>query len=280
MVDQPLLWLSGGMVAMFVLIALHVPIGVSMALVGFVGTSLILGMEPALSILAVEPVSALSSLDLATVPLFLLMGGFAASAGIASDLFNLAARLIGHRRGGLAMATVGGCAGFGAICGSSIANTATMSKVALPEMQSRGYGGSISAGSIAAGGSLAILIPPSIIMVIYAVLTEQFVLTRVNAITQRCADHQRNRLGNRVGHVNALDFEWSDFKRLPDRPADFDGRPTNFDMTLGHTFARGPAAVAFDADMGAGIQPAAIIANRTFKRDIGTIGQTNAKVVP
>lgn len=164
------------MIAMFVLIALHVPIGVSMALVGFVGTSLILGMEPALSILAVEPISALSSLDLATVPLFLLMGGFAASAGLASDLFNLAACFIGHRRGGLAMATVGGCAGFGAICGSSIANTATMSKVALPEMQKRGYSGRISAGSIAAGGSLAILIPPSIIMVIYAVLTEQFVL--------------------------------------------------------------------------------------------------------
>ncbi|MCA0205437.1 MAG: TRAP transporter large permease [Proteobacteria bacterium] len=176
MVDQPILWLSGGMLAMLGLIALHIPIGVAMAIVGFAGTSLIIGTGPALSVLAVEPVTALSSLDLATIPLFLLMGGFAAASGISSDLFNIAARFIGHRRGGLAMATVMGSAGFGAICGSSVATTASMAKIALPEMQARGYGTSISVGAIAGGGGLAILIPPSIIMVIYAVLTEQFVL--------------------------------------------------------------------------------------------------------
>lgn len=176
MVDHPILWLSGGMATMFLLIAVQVPIGVAMAIVGFVGTSLIIGIDPAFSVLAIEPATALTSLDLATVPLFVLMGGFAASAGVSSDLYSVAARFIGHWRGGLAMATVGGCAGFGAICGSSVATTASMAKIALPEMERRGYGQAISAGSIAAGGCLAILIPPSIIMVIYAVLTEQFVL--------------------------------------------------------------------------------------------------------
>lgn len=176
MVDQPILWLACGMLVMLSLIALHVPIGVSMAIVGFVGTGLIIGSGPALSVLAVEPVTVLSNLDLATIPLFLLMGGFAASSGIASDLFNVAARFIGHRRGGLAMATVMGSAGFGAICGSSVATTASMARIALPEMQARGYGTSLSVGAIAGGGGLAILIPPSIMMVIYAVLTEQFVL--------------------------------------------------------------------------------------------------------
>ena len=104
MVDFPLLWLSCGMVAMFALIALHVPIGVSMAVVGIVGSSLILGVGPALSLLAVEPASAISSLDLASIPLFLLMGSLAAAAGISSDIYNVATRFIGHHKGGLAMA--------------------------------------------------------------------------------------------------------------------------------------------------------------------------------
>ena len=176
MVEQPILWFLCGFGGMFALIALYVPIGVSMAIVGFVGTSLMLGVGPAFSILSVEPVTALSNADLATIPLFLLMGALASSAGITGDLYNVAARFIGHWRGGLAAATVGGAAGFGAISGSSVATTASMAKIALPEMEARGYGKAISAGAIAGGGSLAILIPPSIVMVIYAVLTEQFVI--------------------------------------------------------------------------------------------------------
>jgi tripartite ATP-independent transporter DctM subunit len=176
MIDHSILWFLTGMAGMFALIALQMPIGVAMAVVGFVGTSLMLGTGPAVSILSIEPVTVLSNADLATIPLFLMMGSFASSAGITSDLYNVAARFVGHWRGGLAASTVCGSAGFGAISGSSVATTAAMAKIALPEMERRGYGQSLSAGSIAAGGSLAILIPPSIIMVIYAVLTEQFVI--------------------------------------------------------------------------------------------------------
>lgn len=164
------------MLAMFALIALHVPIGVAMAIIGGVGTALIIGIGPSLSLFAVEPVSALSSLDLATIPLFILMGSLAAASGISADLYRIASSFLGHRPGGLSMATVAGCAGFGAICGSSVATTASMAKIALPEMEKRGYSSSLAVGSIAGGGSLGILIPPSIMMVIYAVLTEQFVL--------------------------------------------------------------------------------------------------------
>lgn len=176
MVEQPLLWFFGGMAGLFAMILLHVPIGVAMAVTGVVGVGLIIGFGPALSLLAVEPASTLVSGDLATIPLFLLMGTLAAASGVASDIYRVASAFTGHRAGGLAMATVAGSAGFGAICGSSLATTATMAKVALPEMEGRGYARSLSAGSIAAGGSLGILIPPSIVMVIYAVLTEQFVL--------------------------------------------------------------------------------------------------------
>ena len=104
------------------------------------------------------------------------MGSLAARAGISADIYKMAAAWVGHRRGGLAMATVVGCAGFGALCGSSVATAATMGRVALPEMLQRGYKPGLATGSIASGGTLGILIPPSIVMVIYAVLTEQFVL--------------------------------------------------------------------------------------------------------
>src|SRR5690606_31125033 len=115
--------------------------------------------------------------ELAVVPLFLLMGSFATVSGLSSDIYRLAYALIGHRRGGLASATILGSAGIGAICGSSLATAATMSRVAMPEMVERGYDARLATGSIAAGGTLGILIPPSIIMVLYGVLTEQFVLT-------------------------------------------------------------------------------------------------------
>ena len=176
MISDPVTLLAAGAVFLLVLIFVHVPVGAAMAISGIVGFGLMVGFGPAFSTVAIETTTALSSHDLATIPLFLLMGSLAARARLSRDIYDLANAFIGHWRGGLAMSTVAGCAGFGALCGSSLATTATMARIALPEMRSRGYSSELSAGSIAAGGGLGILIPPSIIMVIYAVLTEQFVL--------------------------------------------------------------------------------------------------------
>lgn len=166
-----------GLIGMFVLIALHVPIGAAMAIAGCVAFGVTSGFKPALSLFGTEAASALGNLDLAAIPLFLLMGSFASIAGLSADIYHLAHALFGHRRGGLAVSTILGCAGFGAVCGSSVATAATMTTVALPEMEKRGYRATLATGSIAAGGTLGILIPPSIIIVIYAFLTEQFVIT-------------------------------------------------------------------------------------------------------
>jgi C4-dicarboxylate transporter, DctM subunit len=166
-----------GLVGMFVLIVLHVPLGVAMGIAGIVGFAALGGMKPALSLLASETATSFSSLDLATIPLFIMMGGFAAAAGLSEDLYRVAYALLGHRRGGLAMATIGGCAGFGAVCGSSIATTATFGKVALPSMLARRYEPGFATGTIAGGGTLGILVPPSVIMVIYAVLAQELIIT-------------------------------------------------------------------------------------------------------
>ena len=176
MLSNPIVVLLAGIVVMLVLMLLHIPIGVAMALSGLTLFAMLADVPAAMGTISVEVVSALSSADLITIPLFLLMGSLAARAGISADIYKMAAAWVGHRRGGLAMATVVGCAGFGALCGSSVATAATMGRVALPEMLQRGYKPGLATGSIASGGTLGILIPPSIVMVIYAVLTEQFVL--------------------------------------------------------------------------------------------------------
>ena len=173
---DPIVLATLGIGAMFVLIALHVPIGVAMGLTGFVCVGLMLGWGPAISLFRTEPTGVVSSRELAVIPLFLLMGSFAGAAGLSGDLYRLAYALVGHLRGGLAMSTIGGCAGFGSVCGSSVATAATMARVALPEMLSRNYQPTLASGCIAAGGTLGMLIPPSVIMVLYAVLTEQFVI--------------------------------------------------------------------------------------------------------
>lgn len=161
-----------GLAAMFAMILLHVPIGIAMLLVGGFGISQFIGFNRMVSLVAAETVSVIGSENLAVIAIFLLMGTFATRAGLSADLFRVASALIGHRPGGLASATIGGCAGFGAICGSSVATTATMARIAIPEMTRRRYDPGFSAGSVAAGGTLGILIPPSVIMVLYAVLTE------------------------------------------------------------------------------------------------------------
>ena len=163
-------------VALFVLIVAHVPIGIAMMTVGAAGFAAIIGTGPALSLFGNEFASVFSSADLAVVPVFLLMGSFASAAGLSEDLYRFANAVVGHRRGGLALATIGGCAGFGALCGSSLATLGTMHRVAYPEMLGRGYAPGFAAGTIAVGSTLGILIPPSIILVVYAVISETFIL--------------------------------------------------------------------------------------------------------
>ncbi|MBI4290951.1 MAG: TRAP transporter large permease [Betaproteobacteria bacterium] len=162
---------------MFVLIFLHVPIGVAMGASGVIGFGVLAGFKPALTLLAGETATLFSSLDMGAIPLFLMMGAFATVAGLSEDLYRIAYALLGHRRGGLAMATIGGCAGFGAVCGSAVATAATFGKVALPQMLARRYSPSFAAGTIAAGGTLGSLVPPSIIMVVYAMLSGQLIIT-------------------------------------------------------------------------------------------------------
>ncbi|QBK31109.1 TRAP transporter large permease [Roseitalea porphyridii] len=160
--------------ALLALIFMRVPIGLAMFTTGFVGLWLINGSTfMAMARLKTETFTTFSSYSLSIVPMFLLMGYFATLGGMSQALFKAAEAWIGHRRGGIAMAAVGACAGFGAICGSSLATAATMGRVALPELRKYGYAGGFSTATLAAGGTLGILIPPSIVLVIYAILTEQ-----------------------------------------------------------------------------------------------------------
>jgi len=164
-----------GIVALFTLILLQVPVGISMLIVGVTGYAAQTGWAPALAMLASQPSGLLSSVDLATVPLFLLMGTFATAAGFSTEIYNAAAAVLGHRRGGLAYATAAGSAVFGAICGSTAATAATFTKAALPEMLKRGYAPSFAAGTIAAAGALKALIPPSVAMILYCIATKTFI---------------------------------------------------------------------------------------------------------
>ncbi len=156
------------------LIFMRVPIGLAMFLAGFVGLSFLPGgLNVALAKLKTESYTTFSSYSLSIVPMFLLMGYFATLGGMSQALFKAAESWLGHRKGGVAMAAIGACAGFGSICGSSLATAATMSRVALPELRRYGYAGGFSTATLAAGGTLGILIPPSVVLVIYAILTEQ-----------------------------------------------------------------------------------------------------------
>ena len=156
----------------WVLILLLVPLGAAMGLMGLLGLVLLLGLDPGLSALGFFNARFISSPNLAVLPLFLLMGNLAVAAGLADDVYSLANNLLRNWRGGLAQATILGCAGFGAVTGSSIATAAAMGAVSLPEMRRRGYSPSLAAGCVAAGGTLGQLVPPSTIIVLYCFLTE------------------------------------------------------------------------------------------------------------
>ena len=162
-----------GMVALLVMIGLRIPVGIAMGIVGIVGGVAINGWLGLGFVLGSQPFVTVVPYSLSVIPLFVMMGAFAARAGLSASLYQALHALIGHWRGGLASATIGACALFGAVCGSSLATAATMARVAIPEMRALGYDDRLTGGSVAAGGTLGILIPPSIIMVIYAIMTEQ-----------------------------------------------------------------------------------------------------------
>ena len=158
---------------MLLLMAIRVPIAVSMFVAGGAGYVAQTGTGPFFSFLNTQAFARFASYDLSVIPLFILMGHFATQGGISKALFRFAAALMRRYKGGLAMAAVMACAAFGAICGSSVATAATITSVALPEMKRHGYSGRLSTGTLAAGGTLGILIPPSVPLVIYAILAEQ-----------------------------------------------------------------------------------------------------------
>jgi tripartite ATP-independent transporter DctM subunit len=162
-----------GILVMFIFLASGMYIGMAMALIGFLGLYFILGMESAISILGITPLTEGSSYTLSVIPLFVLMGQFAFLSGISTDIYKTVYAWMGRFRGGLAMATVMACGGFAAICGSSLATGATMGMVAIPEMNKYKYDPRLSSGCVAAGGTLGILIPPSIGFIIYGILTEE-----------------------------------------------------------------------------------------------------------
>ncbi|MEC7489624.1 MAG: TRAP transporter large permease [Pseudomonadota bacterium] len=162
-----------GLLFLFLFLILRMPVAMAMLVVGFVGTWVVNGSVPALTSLSGEAFEIISYSELIVVPLFVLMGNLAGVSGMSRDLYTAAYKWIGHFRGGLASATIAGCAGFAAMSGSSIAAAVTMGRVALPEMKRFNYSDSLATGAVAAGGTLGILIPPSTGMIIYAILTEQ-----------------------------------------------------------------------------------------------------------
>ncbi|WP_207457389.1 TRAP transporter large permease [Azospirillum sp. SYSU D00513] len=161
-----------GFVAALVLIAFGFPVAVAMAVIGVAGFWWLNGWMGAAFILGSSPFEAIFPYSLSVVPLFVMMGVFAARAGLSRSLFDMVNGFFGHVRGGLAVTAIGACALFGAICGSSLATVATMGRVAIPEMKRHGYSDSLSSAAIAAGGTLGVLIPPSILLVIYGILTQ------------------------------------------------------------------------------------------------------------
>ena len=162
-------------VGLLALLAIRIHVGVGMLLGGSAGFLIMNGGDPSSLLFTLNHLAyaRLSNYDLAVIPLFMLMGQFATHGGLSRSLFKFASAFMGHWRGGLAMAATGACAGFGAICGSSLATAATMAQVALPELRAHGYSGRLSTGTLAAAGTLGIMIPPSVPLVIYAVLTQE-----------------------------------------------------------------------------------------------------------
>jgi C4-dicarboxylate transporter DctM subunit len=158
---------------MLLLLALRMPVGLAMLVVGAGGYAALAGWSPLLGLLKTSPYFLFANYTLSVIPLFILMGAIAERAGLSRSLFSAANALLGHLRGGIAMATIGACTAFGAICGSSVATTVTMARVSLPELKRYGYADRLATGTIAIGGTLGILVPPSVVLVVYGISTEQ-----------------------------------------------------------------------------------------------------------
>ena len=163
----------GGFCVLFFLMLLRVPIGIAMGIVGVAGFGAVVGMGPALNLLSQSPISTITDFNLTLIPFFVLMGVLATNSGMSSELFRTGRAWLGGMKGGLGLASIGACGGFAAICGSSVATAATMTKIAYPEMKSAGYSDGAATGIIAAGGTLGILIPPSVVLAVYGFITEQ-----------------------------------------------------------------------------------------------------------
>ena len=162
-----------GFAAVLVLIALRVPVAIAMGVIGALGYGVVNGWSSLPFVLGRAPFESVFPISLSVLPLFIMMGIFSAHGGLSRSLFGTVAAFVGHLRGGLALATIGACALFGAVCGSAIATAATMGRVALPEMKRLGYDDRLASASVAAGGTLGVMIPPSILFVIYGLMTEQ-----------------------------------------------------------------------------------------------------------
>ena len=162
-----------GIVVLLVLIFLQMPVGLAMALIGFTGMTIIAGIKPAFSLIANEPYAVAANYVYSVIPLFVFMGYLASHTRLSADAFFVLDKWIGRLRGGLAMGAIGACTIFAAICGDPISTSATITTVSLSEMRKYGYKDQLSLGAIAAGGNLGFLIPPSLVFIIYAILTEQ-----------------------------------------------------------------------------------------------------------
>jgi C4-dicarboxylate transporter DctM subunit len=162
-----------GFLALFILMLLRVPVGMAMGLVGVVGYSFVVGVEPAMKLIGQTSMRTVTDYTFGVIPMFMLMGAFVTVSGVSNELFRAANSFLGHLRGGLGVATVVACGGFAAICGSSVATAATFAGVAYPEMRRYGYPKSFSTGVIAAGGTLGAMLPPSTVLAVYAIITQQ-----------------------------------------------------------------------------------------------------------
>src|SRR5579884_161298 len=164
---------SAGFVVLVALMLLRVPVGMAMGLVGVSGFGYLVGGTPALKLVGQTSMRTVTDYTFGVIPMFLLMGTFVSNSGMSRDLFKAANGFVGHLRGGLGLATIAACGGFAAICGSSVATAATFSAVAYPEMRRFGYPQSFATGVIAAGGTLGAMLPPSTVLAVYGIITEQ-----------------------------------------------------------------------------------------------------------
>jgi tripartite ATP-independent transporter DctM subunit len=162
-----------GLTVLVLIIFSRLNIGYTMGFIGVAGFATILGLQPAMGLIRTVPYATFANIDLSVIPLFVLMGSFAFASGMSEDMYRTVYIWLGRFRGGLAMATIAACAMFAAICGSSVATAATLGKVAMPEMRKYKYHDTLSTGCLAAGGTLGIMIPPSVILLLYGILTEQ-----------------------------------------------------------------------------------------------------------